>query len=399
MTAKIAGAKIKCRLCGARVSAIAPHLAECHPGMSLDAYREAHPRAPLLSKSERERVRVMHERTGLTGAALSKASAAAEEPFVAASGASDPTEPLHTVFGLGKAPGAHHEWGAPIPITVFPEGTFAGVEDFIPSRDGEYVFEPELVRTVTLGLELGMPVYLWGHAGVGKSTVFEQICARTGRPFLRVQHTANMEETQVIGQYVFRDGATVWEDGPLPFAMRNGMLYLADEYDFALPHVLALYQPALEGKPLVIKEAPPELRVIHPHPAFRICATGNTNGAGDDTGLYQGTTLQNFANYERFGVVERVGWLKRTQEVAAIVRRTRIVKKQAEQLVRYAAEIRKAHDAGRLGATLSLRALIHAGALLRRRGDIRGALRLAFMNRLNATDREVCEQVAQRHFG
>ena len=37
--------------------------------------------------------------------------------------------------------------------------------------------------------------------------------------------------------------------------MKHGWVYLADEYDFAFPQILGVYQPVLEGEALVIKEA------------------------------------------------------------------------------------------------------------------------------------------------
>lgn len=385
---------IKCRLCGEATRVVEAHLKERHPDVAIGDYLKRFPKAPIFADGARGAIaertiaeKVLAERAGVAAAARRASTASAL------------SRPLHEVFGLGAAASARGPQGEPIPIRLFEHGAFPEVADFVPEPDPNYVHSPHLLRTVMLGIELDIPVYLWGHAGAGKSSAFEQVCARTRRPFLRVQHTANMEESQVIGQYVFRDGQTMWEDGPLPFAMRHGMLYMADEYDFALPHVLSLYQPALEGKPLVIKEAPPELRVVRRHPEFRLCATGNTNGAGDDTGLYQGTTLQNFANYERFGVVERVDWLRKPQEVKAICAQTGVAKAQASKLVDFAVEIRRAHDGGKLGATLSLRAMIHAARIFGRRADWRAALALAFVNRLNATDREVCEQIAQRHFG
>lgn len=384
--------RIKCRVCGERIDEVVDHLRESHPELEVGAYLKRFPRAPLNSS------RVIRQRLGLSGDARPSAQRGRRHA------------PLDRVFGLraegGKSGGkaGSGSGGAPardsdVSISLFGAKDFAELRDFVPEIDSDYVFDPVLLRTVALGVELGIPVYLWGHAGVGKSSVFEQFCARTGRPFLRVQHSVNMEESQVVGQYVFRDGETVWEDGPLPYAMRNGMLYLADEYDFALPNVLSLYQPALEGKPLVIKEAPAALRVVRPHPHFRLCATGNTNGAGDDTGLYQGATLQNFANYERFGVVAHARWLTKRQEVAALVGRTGVSRAEAGQLVGYAQEIRRAHDSGKLGATISLRAMIHAAMIARGDKDWRAALALAFINRLNSTDREVCRQIAQRHFG
>lgn len=58
----------------------------------------------------------------------------------------------------------------------------------------------------------------------------------------------------------------------------------------------------LEGAPLCLPENGGE--VIHPHEMFCIACTGNTNGGGDDTGLYQGTGRMNLAWLDRFMLCE-----------------------------------------------------------------------------------------------
>ena len=202
-----------------------------------------------------------------------------------------------------------------------------------------------------------------------------------------------------MGQYVVKDGSTQFQLGPLPTAMLFGYEYCADEYDFAMPSVLSVYQPVLEGKPLVIKDAPPEFRVIRPHPNFRFVATGNTNGGGDETGLYQGTQIQNAANYSRFSIVEEVGYMEPKIEAAVVAGQSGIDRKDADKLVAFAKEVRDAFKAGRIGATISPRELISSAKLgLVRGSDWRGGLRLGFTNRLSRTDKEVVEQYAQRLF-
>src|SRR5690606_28822452 len=156
----------------------------------------------------------------------------------------------------------------------------------IPDKDPSYIFDINIVKSIIMGLEMNLPILLWGHAGTGKTTALEQVCAYTGRPFVRVQHTANTEEADIEGTWRVMNGDMTFQDGPLPFCMEEGIVFCADEYDFASPMVLSLYQAVLEGKPLRIKAANKSVR---PHPEFRFVATGNTNGAGDETGLYAGT--------------------------------------------------------------------------------------------------------------
>ena len=81
------------------------------------------------------------------------------------------------------------------------------------------------------------------------------------------------------------EGSMSYEYGPLALAMRYGGICLVNELDMASPEVAAGLHGILDGSPLCIPENGGEL--IIPHPMFRFVATANTNGAGDDTGLYQ----------------------------------------------------------------------------------------------------------------
>lgn len=379
--------KITCQIDGALCHSIQLHIRDHHPEWSIERYKTEYPDAPLLSKLAEKKLAQRREQ---------ERAKAAAEPETHRMGSKK--QAFHEVFDLGSAKAAMNARGEPIMITVMQDHDPEALA-LIPDVDQNYVFNIDLTKTALIGLELGMPVYFWGYHGTGKTTAFEQIAARTKRPFLRVQHTINTEEAHIVGQYVVKDGSTNFQLGPLPTAMLFGYNYCADEYDFAMPSVLSVYQPVLEGKPLVIKDAPPELRVIRPHPNFRFVATGNTNGGGDETGLYQGTQIQNAANYSRFSIVEEVGYMDAKVESAVVAGQSGIDRKDADKLVAFAKEVRDAFKAGRIGATVSPRELISSAKLgLVRGSDWRGGLRLGFSNRLSRTDKEVVEQYAQRLF-
>jgi cobaltochelatase CobS len=397
------GDKITCQECGALTHAIQLHLPEAHPGMTLADYQAKYPEAPVLSdraKAELERQRA------------AKAAAATAAPVVAAmAGGAMPanvvalnpdgktTATLHDAFGLldghGKpVPAALNSRKGPIEITVFASPRDA---DMVPSIDPGFIFDIENLRNAIMALELRKNLYVWGHAGTGKTTLIEQIAARTGRPVIRVQHSIGTEESHVLGQWVVRNGQTEFQPGLLPLAMRNGWIYLADEYDFGNPAVLSLYQPVLEpGKSLVIKDAPDEWRVVKPHENFRFIATGNTNGSGDDTGLYQGTQIQNAANYDRFGMVLEATYMAPELEAAILVQRCRIQKKNADQLVDFANRVREAYKNKEIASTISPRCLIDAADIGLRRANWRLGVTLAFVNKLSAVDRAVVDGVASR---
>jgi len=381
--------KITCQICGEQVHAIQKHLAEAHPDVSLDAYKAQFPDSPILSEAARAKIaerRAQETKSGVTDVAAPRGV---------------PTKPgtfLHEVFDLGTVPAAMSASGKPIPIAVLDdiEGEYGTA--MVPAVDKSYVFNIDLLKTVLMCLEMNMPCYLWGHMGTGKTTIYEQACAHTRRPMIRVNHTVNTEEAHILGQHVFRDGQTVYQPAWLPIAMRYGLVYVADEYDFCVPHVLSVYQSVLEGKPLIIKDADPEWRVVHPHPNFRFLANGNTNGTGDSTGIYQGTQLQNAANYERFAVVQRVEFMDASIEKRILISRCGLGSKDADHFIKFASLIRQEVDKSSISTPITPRSLINAARLGIVKGDFKVGLSLAYINRLPPVEQEVARQLVQRIF-
>ncbi|OAD82830.1 hypothetical protein ATN89_17250 [Comamonas thiooxydans] len=404
-----------CKICNAPVHSIALHLKNDHKGadgkpvMTIQEYQEKYPGEEIYSayakQAMAQHLAEKERKAAIEAADATKSFAEKTKSELTESGdelgvSGDPRTGgvFHEVFVLGDTPAARSSTtGAPIPVTVLNLPKNGSVR-FIPELNEHYVFNVDVLKTLSLGIELNIPSYLWGHAGTGKSTIWEQICARTQRPMIRVQHTANMEEEHVVGGWRLRDGKTIFELGMLPLAMKNGWLYLADEYDFARPEVLSLYQAVLEGKPLIIKEADPENRVIFPHPNFRFAATGNTNGQGDETGLYQGTVVQNAANYERFGIVEHMPYMDEGQEATVVAAAAKCNLVDAKKLVSFATAIRKEFDSARLSNPISPRSLIAAARIGIARGSLKIGLEKAYMNRLSSVDRTAAMQFADRIF-
>jgi cobaltochelatase CobS len=401
---------ITCHIDGGKTHSIRLYIKENHPDWTIDRYKESYPGEPVLSAKGRR-------------AAL-KAKEAADRK-AAGSTAFNPTQPfafversLSDIFDLDPSAGLSST-NNPITLRCLTEHHHEA-DAYISQSDPEYVFDIDLVKVVCLGFELRMNTYLWGYHGTGKTTVLEQCAARTGRPFLRVQHTGNTEEAHILGQYVVRtvmadsqelkaDGTIVtvqkpqtvteFQYGPLAMAMKYGMVYCADEYDFAMPSVIALYQPVLEGKPLVIKDAPIDQRVIHPHPDFRFVATGNTNGVGDETGLYQGTMIQNAASYSRFHITKEVKYMDPKQESLVLRSKSGLGKPDADKFVKVANAIRESFSKGEMSMTISPRELINAASLTIVFGNNPNyGFRLAFINRCSRIDQVTVDQVVQRHF-
>lgn len=408
----MSSAMIKCEICGSSTHSIQVHLREAHPGMTIAEYTAKFPTAPVLSDAAKAAIAARE--ASQRAAAPAPAPVPAAEPLVQHHAALHAVTPMVTksargssiaegkgslreMFNLADTPEVRNQRGADIPLTKL---VVSGDDvDMVPSGDDAHVWNIEDLKNQMMAIELNMPLYVWGHKGTGKTTDLEQICARTGRPLIRVQHTINTAESDIVGQMTIQNGNTVFEYGPLALAMLNGWAYLADEYDFAMPSVLAVYQPVLEGKALVIKEAPAHMRVVRPHKHFRFFATGNTNGSGDETGLYQGTALQNSANYDRFGMTVQKTYMAAESEIKIIVGRTGMPEKEAKKLVTLANQVREQFDNGKMSDTISTRALVNIANVGLRRGSMPVGIKLCFAAKLNKVDRTVVDGIAQRVYG
>lgn len=392
-------AEITCQICGKTAHSIQLHLRDEHPDVSLDQYKADYPDAPLLSPEAMEVVK--KRKAQQSGARIDNLATAQ----IAGGGVK--TVELHKLFGV-PAKSAMAANGNAIQIKVSPKPADADSAAMVPEHDDAYIYDVALLKSVLMALGENIPLYLYGPPGVGKSSMPRNVCAKTNRPLVRVQHTPNTEESHIVGEKSVRNvpceksgelrSETYFELGPLPLAMINGWVYMADEYDRAWPSVLSVYQAVLEGQPLYIKEAPPELRMIKPHPDFRFIATGNTNGSGDETGRMNGTVEQDAATIERFGIVEYVDYMDPKREALMLRQQVGLRADDAERLVRFASAIRQSYPST-ISLTIGNRVLINIAKLSLMRGNFLEGVRQAFANRLPDSEKTAALEVAQRELG
>lgn len=218
-----------------------------------------------------------------------------------------------------------------------------------------------------------------------------------------------LELADLLGHLSVRKGSMEFEYGPLALAMRYGGLFLFNELDLASPDIAAGLNTILDGSPLCLAENGGAL--IEPHPMFRFAATGNTNGSGDDTGLYSGTLRQNLAFLDRFTVCE-VGYPSEETEIALLTRKfPDLPFSVCSIMVSYANEIRKLFVGGdgvtsQIEVTFSTRSLLRWADLtvryqsLARQGisPVRYALDRALGFRASRETRAMMSELCQRMF-
>ena len=196
-----------------------------------------------------------------------------------------------------------------------PSWKWKGEHPHVPSVDRDYLFRFDPLLKVCYALLKNNPAYLFGHTGSGKTTLVEQVAARLKWPFMRVNFDSEITRFDLMGRDVISQegGASVssFAEGVLPQMMSGPYIGCLDEIDFARPDVAYVLQRAVEGNGLLVTEDGG--RVINPHPMFRLFATGNTKGQGDEHSAYQGARHQSLAFLDRFKVWVDVDYMDEDQ--------------------------------------------------------------------------------------
>ena len=371
--------KIKCGICGHEAHILALHIIEEHK-MTLDDYVKTY--GEFVSGPAKDYLKQMEVEANNDKADVS----------------------IKTLFGVQISGKKTQTWA-----WQYPHKT-------TPKVDPDYVFRPEIVSLLIASHEnVSEKLLFTGPTGSGKSSAIEQGAARLNVPFYRVNLDNDVTKSDFVGQYILKGDETTYQYGVLPLAMKQGAWLLVDEWDMGNPGVTAVLQAVLEGKPLQLADTG---EIVFPAEGFRIFATGNTIGQGDETGLYSGTQVQNFAQLDRFTMVEFVDYPSTKIEEAIVKKQCGLtdenLKKQfgvseisekdnsasiVKNIVQVAKLVREAFRKEEVTTTMSTRTLVNIGNKLLMFGDIKRAYKVGYLNKLNSQDREFCEEIIQRQWG
>jgi cobaltochelatase CobS len=279
----------------------------------------------------------------------------------------------------------------------------------VPPASKDYIFRPESLLQLLWALITNKKAWLSGHTGTGKSTLVAEVAARLNYPVIRINFDSEITRMDLIGRETLRqeDGTTVSEfvDGILPQAMVQPCILLCDEMDFIRPDVSYVFQRALEDQGLLITEDGG--RMIHPHNMFRIIATANTQGQGDEYGQYQGARTQSSAFLDRFTVWIEVEYLKMGEEKSLIKSRVpELTDDQADQVIKYVKEHRAAFTNNEITQPISPRGVIalsqgivtFSALYPTEKEGILVALKTTVINKSNPQDQNVLMGIVDRVF-
>jgi cobaltochelatase CobS len=275
----------------------------------------------------------------------------------------------------------------------------------VPAFDSTYKFDPDTTLAILAGFSHNRRVMIQGYHGTGKSTHIEQVASRLNWPTVRVNLDSHISRIDLIGKDAIKlkDGKQItdFQEGILPWALRNPTAIVFDEYDAGRADVMFVIQRVLEvdGKLTLLDQN----KVITPHPYFRIFSTANTVGLGDTTGLYHGTQQINQGQMDRWSLVATLNYLPVEAEAAIVLSKnesydTEAGRKTIKHMVTVAELTRTAFMSGDLSTVMSPRTVISWAQNTEIFRNVGYAFRLSFLNKCDELERQTVAEFYQRCF-
>ena len=314
------------------------------------------------------------------------------------------TKPAHELFdvpGVAKASFAFE-----VPVLKWETR-----HPLVPIKMDGYAFRPDVLLAILFALMNNEPAWLWGHTGTGKTTAVEQEAARLGWPVFRINLDGEITRMDLMGRDTIKDQdgkvVSVFEEGVLPRYMAQPCIMLLDEFDAIRDTVSYAVQRVLETNgQLVLTEDGG--RVVRPHPMFRIMATGNSCGQGDDGGLYPAVRPQSSALLDRFTKFVKVDYLAAAERLALIQQAAPGLKTADAQMIGHYVEEHLAAFATHKSITLPIsprgyqslaRAVSDYLGIFppaKRMEAVKQAFNVTILDRANEEDRGVLDAIVQR---
>ncbi|MBK0399450.1 CbbQ/NirQ/NorQ/GpvN family protein [Limibaculum sp. M0105] len=217
----------------------------------------------------------------------------------------------------------------------------------------------------------GLPLLLKGPTGCGKTRFVAHMAAQLGRPLYTVACHDDLAAADLIGRYLLKGGETVWVDGPLTRAVREGAICYLDEVVEARKDVTVVLHPLTDDRRILpVDRTGEELEAA---PGFMLVASYNP-GYQNILKTLKPSTRQRFLSIEfDFPSPER--------ETEIVATESRLDPERTARLVRLAGKLRalKGQD---LEEGVSTRLLVYCATLIRQGMPVERAILAAMIEPL-----------------
>lgn len=198
-----------------------------------------------------------------------------------------------------------------------------------------------------------LPVLLKGPTGCGKTRFVAHMAARLGLPLHTVACHDDLTAADLTGRYLLKGGDTVWTDGPLTRAVREGGICYLDEVVEARKDVTVVLHPLTDDRRILPLERTGE-ELVAPA-SFMLVASYNPGYQNLLKGLKPSTR-------QRFVAIE-FGFLPPDQEIAVVAAESELAPDRVRPLVELAGRLRalKGHD---IEEGVSTRLIVYCATLV-----------------------------------
>lgn len=385
--------KVQCLSCKAQGTSAHFHRLDVHLStkhkISVAEYRAQYPGAPTISASAAARV-VAAPRSGV---AQVKGNVVGDAP---------------TDEGNRPAKGGRKPFIFKSGVELFQRADLTEADRIhIPTFDEDWEMGPTEIdkwEAMAVAIQSGENILDVGPTGCGKTAGIHQLAAALDQPVRRFQLSGESRVADFVGTKVVEvdedsgEAVTRFQNGILVDAMEKGHWLILDELDGAPPAILFTLHSVLEAHGKLVLTADGG-RVVKRHKDFRVFATANTLGRGDDTGLYTGTNVLNEAFLDRFGVVLQSTYPAKESEIRILVNKTGVEEVLARRMVDVATRVREALANEECYCTFSTRRLLTwAGKAVALRNTALAA-RVTVLNKLGKDDAKFVGDIIQRIIG
>lgn len=220
-----------------------------------------------------------------------------------------------------------------------------------------------------------LPLMLKGPTGCGKTRFVAHMAARLGRPLYTVACHDDLSAADLIGRYLLKGGDTVWADGPLTRAVREGAICYLDEVVEARKDVTVVLHPLTDDRRILPIDRTGETLVAAP--GFMLVASYNP-GYQNILKTLKPSTRQRFLSIS-------FDFPPADHEVQIVSRESGLDAKRCASLVRLAGKLRglKGQD---LEEGVSTRLVIYAATLIARGVETNQAIETAMIEPLTDDD-------------
>jgi nitric oxide reductase NorQ protein len=237
------------------------------------------------------------------------------------------------------------------------------IPPYVPGGNECALFEMAWIRQ--------LPLLLKGPTGCGKTRFVSHMATRLGLPLSTVSCHDDLAAADLTGRYLLKGGDTVWVDGPLTKAVRDGGICYLDEIVEARKDVAVVLHPLTDDRRILPLERTGE-NLAAP-PGFMLVVSYNP-GYQNLLKALKPSTKQRFVSIE-------FGFLPKAQEIAVVSLESGLDEARVAPLVELARRLRQLKDQD-IEEGVSTRLLVYCATLIDSGMPVREAVRAAMIEPL-----------------